>query len=162
MNALPTFQRNMHHVMQGAEEFTAVYMDDILIHSSSPEEHLEHVLRVLDLLGQHQLHAKPSKCEWMQMEVEFLGHQLSQGRIRITPTHVEAIKQWEPPLKNRKAVQAFLGVAGFHRIFVKGFATIAKPLTDLMGNVPFVWTEEASKSLITLQKALLSQPVLAL
>ena len=162
MNAPPTFQRVMHHVMQGAEAFTAVYMDDILIHSPSKEEHVEHVTHVLKLLGEFRLHAKPSKCEWMLEEVEFLGYRLSHGRIQLTPMHVESIRQWAPPLRNRKEVQAFLGVAGFHRIFVKGFATIAKPLTDLTGNIPFVWTKEATESVETLQKALLSLPVLAL
>ena len=73
----------------------------------------------------------------MRSHVEFLGHHLSHGRIRLTQTHEEAIQLWNPPLKNKKEVQAFLGVAGFHRIFVKGFASLAKPLTDLTGNVPF-------------------------
>ena len=69
--------------------------------------------------------------------MEFLGHRLSHGTIGLTLIHEEAIRQWAPPLKNKKEVQAFLGVAGFYCIFVRGFATIAKPLTNLMGNVPF-------------------------
>ena len=162
MNAPPTFQRVMHHVMQGAEHFTAVYMDDILIHSSSIEEHVEHVTWVLQALHQARLHAKASKCEWMRGEVEFLGHKLAQGKVHITPLHEEAIKRWNPPLKNKKDVQAFLGVVGFHRIFIKGFATVAKPLTDLTGEVPFKWSEEATNSVRTLQRALLGRPVLAL
>ena len=137
MNAPPTFQRVMHHVMQGTEDFTAVYMDDILIHSPNVEEHVVHVTYVMELLEQHRLHANAKKCEWMRSHVEFLGHHLSHGRIRLTQTHEEAIQLWNPPLKNKKEVQAFLGVAGFHRIFVKGFASLAKPLTDLTGNVPF-------------------------
>ena len=93
MNAPPTFQRVMHHVMQGAEHFTAVYMDDILIHSTSIEEHIEHVAWVLGTLSQARLHAKASKCEWMRGEVEFLGHKLARGKVHITPLHEEAIKR---------------------------------------------------------------------
>ena len=65
-------------------------------------------------------------------------------------------------MRTKKEVQAFLGVAGFHRIFVKNFAMIAKPLTDLTGNDPFRWSAEATESVLTLQRALLSGPVLAL
>ena len=162
MNAPPTFQRIMHHVLQGTEHFAAVYMDDILVHSTSDEDHLAHVTRVLELLQKSNLHASPAKCEWLRSEIEFLGHRLSQGEVSITATHEEAIRRWDPPLKNKKEVQAFLGVAGFHRVFVKDFATIAKPLTDLTGNEPFRWTQEATDSVITLQKALLSRPILAL
>ena len=98
----------------------------------------------------------------MRDEVEFLGHHLSYGKIHITRSHEEAIQVWNPPLRNKKEVQAFLGVTGFYRIFVKGFALLAKPLTDLTGNVPFLWTQEATNNVVALQKALLSKPVLAL
>ena len=91
MNAPPTFQRIMHHVLQGTENFAAVYMDDILVHSATEEDHLAHVTRVLELLKKSKLHASPSKCEWLKDKIEFLGHGLSHGRIKITPTHEEAI-----------------------------------------------------------------------
>ena len=87
---------------------------------------------------------------------------MSHGKVSITATHEEAVRRWNPPLKTKKEVQAFLGVAGFHRIFVKDFAMIAKPLTDLTGNDPFKWSSEATTSVLALQKALLSSPVLAL
>ena len=162
INSPPTFQRIMHHVMQDCKEYTLVYIDDILIHSSNHIEYSVHVLHVMDRLNEAKLHVKAAKCEWLVDQVEFLGHRLSHGTIGLTPLHEEAIRQWAPPLKNKKEVQAFLGVAGFHRIFVKGFATIAKPLTDLTGNVPFKWSNEASDSMRALQNALLQEPVLAL
>ena len=63
MNAPPTFQRVMHHVMQGCEEYTSVYMDDILIYSPNYIEHLVYVLHVMDLLNEAKLHVKAAKCE---------------------------------------------------------------------------------------------------
>ena len=91
MNAPPMFQRVMHHALQGTESFAAVYMDDILIHSATDEEHLTHVAKILELLERSRLRASRSKCEWARDQIEFLGHGLSYGKITITPTHEEAI-----------------------------------------------------------------------
>ena len=93
MNAPPTFQRVMHHVLQGTETFAAVYMDDILVHSASDEDHLVHITKVLELLQESKLHVSLKKCEWLRTEIEFLGHRLSHGRVSITATHEEAVKR---------------------------------------------------------------------
>ena len=92
MNAPPTFQKVMHHVMQGCEEYTSVYMDDILIHSPNHAEHSVHVLHVMDRLNEAKLHIKAAKCEWLVDQVEFLEHRLSHGTIGLTPLHEEAIR----------------------------------------------------------------------
>ena len=93
MNAPPTFQRVMHHVLQGTEDFAAVYMDDILVHSASDEDHLAHVTKILELLRKSNLHASATKCEWCRAKIEFLGYELSHGKVSITVTHEEAIRR---------------------------------------------------------------------
>ena len=64
-------------------------MDDILIHSQSEREHEDHLRVVLQLLRDHQLYAKSSKCEFFLTEVRFLGHIVSASGV---PVDLEKIK----------------------------------------------------------------------
>ena len=82
------------------------------------------------------------KCALFLDEVEFLGHIVSSEGIKVTHDKTEAVKSW-PKFKTVPDVQAFLGLANFYRRLIKGFAGIARPLTDLTRkDVPFQWSHE--------------------
>jgi len=120
------------------------------------------VLRiVLDRLRDVGLKAKPSKCELFKTEIEFLGHMVSADGISPLPDKLEAIRDWPVPhcLRN---VRAFFGLASYYRRFVKGFATIAEPLTRLTRKLArFEWTDEAQQAFDALKKALIEATSLA-
>jgi hypothetical protein len=111
-------------------------LDDILIYSKSEAEHLEHIRKVLDILREKQLYAKSSKCDFWRREVQFLGYRVKEDQVHTDPKKVEAVKNWPIPQTVRD-VRSFLGLAGFYRKFVKGFGSIAKPLTDILKSTEF-------------------------
>jgi hypothetical protein len=81
--------------------------------------------RLLDLFEQHSYFLKPSKCIFEQPEVDFLGIRLGHGEITIDPSKIAGISEWPSILKNVKEVRSTLGVLGFQRPFIPGFADIA-------------------------------------
>ncbi|KAL0302447.1 UNVERIFIED_CONTAM: Retrovirus-related Pol polyprotein from transposon [Sesamum calycinum] len=124
-------------LMPFLDQFVIVFIDDILIYSSSREEHEQHLHTVLQILREKQL-------------------------VQPDPTKVKAIMEWEPP-KNVSEVRNFLGLAGYYRRFVKDFSVVAKPLTNLLKkNTPFNWNDKCAQSFEELKKRLTSAPILAL
>eukprot|EP00873_Tetraselmis_striata_P007497 jgi/Tetstr1/427761/TSEL_017879.t1 len=135
-------------------KFCVVYLDDVLIYSKTAEEHLEHIRLVLRELQRHHLHIKLSKCSFGSTSVEFLGHIVEAGQIKMDPRKVEAVQQWPVP-KTVKDVRGFLGLAGYYRKFIHNFAAIAAPLHDLTKNQPeFVWTPRADAAFRALKDAM--------
>ena len=109
--------------------FAMAYLDDIIIYSSTPEEHLQHIKTVFKKLCNAKLSMKLSKCHFFTKEIQYLRHILGMDHGPV-PAKTEAIKAMHPPV-NPKQVCAFLGLVGYYRKFIKNFAKIAKPLTVL-------------------------------
>jgi transposase InsO family protein len=167
-NAPATFQRLMDEViLPQYRSFIETYIDDLMTHSQSFDDHLKHLDRLLTSLQQHKLVVKLSKCKFAQQEVKFLGHVISQNAIKTNPEAVEAIKSWIKPAGGGKkavtAVRGFLGMAGWYRKFIPHFADIAKPLVHLTKNdVTWDWTPECQSSFERLRDALTQSPVLGI
>ena len=130
-NAPATFQSLMNQVFQEQmRKHVLVFFDDILVYSPTMEMHVKNVTKVLNILRQHQLYAKMSKCTFAQLQVEYLGHIISAEGVQADPMKVECMEKWPRP-KNVKQLRGFLGLTGYYRRCVKGYAAIAKPLTNL-------------------------------
>ena len=161
-NAPATFQSLMNKVFQSAlRKFVLVFFDDILVFSSSWHDHLKHLEAVLQILQQHQLYARLSKCSFGASEVDYLGHRVSSKGVSMESTKVQAVLEW-PPLTNSKQLRGFLGLTGYYRRFIKAYAHIAAPLTDLLKKDNFVWNSEAEAAFLKLKNAMTIAPVLAL
>lgn len=162
-NAPAIFMDLMNRVFHDClDKFLVVFIDDILIYSKSEEEHAEHLRFVLQRLREKKLYAKFSKCEFWLDRVVFLGHVVTKEGIAVDPSKVETILEWVRP-KTVKEIRSFLGLAGYYRRFVQGFARLAKPLTALTRQgTPFLWTEACEKSFQELKRRLTTAPILVL
>ena len=97
---------------------------------------------------------KKSKCSFFSKEIQYLGHILSATGIRPLPAKTHAIQHMRPPT-TPKQVRAFLGLVGYYRKFIKGFAKITKPLTLLTRQqVKFDWTPEHHTAFLHLKEAI--------
>jgi ribonuclease HI len=162
-NAPAYFMNLMNKVfMEELDRFVVVFIDDILIHSETTDEHEEHLRIVLERLRQQNLYAKFSKYEFWMEKVAFLGHVLSAEGIAVDPSKVESVTKWEQPL-NVIDVRSFLGLVGYYQRFIENFFKIAKPMTELLkNNTKFEWSEACEKSFQELKKRLTTAPVLTL
>ena len=142
---------------------TAVgYIDDIgVITFGDVDAHAALLWKVLGAMNTARLRIQPAKCEFFRERGEFLGHVLTSDGITAQDSKLSAIKEW-PPLSDLKSVRAFVSLCSYYRKFVKGFAEIAQPLTDLMKKDSFKTPipEEAVKAYDKLKEALISAPVL--
>jgi transposase InsO family protein len=145
-------------------EFIETYIDDLMTHSSTFDDHLRHLETLLQTLQKHNLTVKLSKCKFAQKEVKFLGHIISHKQLKMNPESVDKILEWQRPksgVNGVKAVRGFLGMAGWYRKFIKNFSHIAKPLYELTKkDVKWHWTDECEKAFQTLRDAITKYPVL--
>ena len=126
-NALPTFQRLMQNCLGELNlTYCLIYLDDVIVFSKTPEEHLQRMRVVFDHLGEHSLKLKPSKCDMFKSEINYLAHHVSQKGV-LPSKNLESIPQC-PPLDTYTKVKSFVGLVGHYRCFIKGFAKIAAPL----------------------------------
>ena len=130
-NAPPTFQRLMQNCLGELNlTYCLIYLDDVIVFSEMPEEHLLRMRVVFNCLREHSLKLKPSKCDVFKMEINYLAHHVSKEGVRPSKKNLESIAQCPPPDTYTK-VKSFVGLVGHYRHFIKGFAKIVAPLYDL-------------------------------
>ena len=128
-NAPAAFQREMQAIFDHLP-FVLVYLDDILVFSSSKEVHQGHLRKVLELLKEHKLYAKLSKCSFFDEEAKFLGHTVSKGGIHTDPDKISTIVNWPAPT-NVTEMKQFLGLGNHLKRFIKDYSLLTMPLNDL-------------------------------
>ena len=151
----------MYRVFQPyLDQFAMVFVDDILIYSQLEWEHEYHLRIVLQLLRDHQLYAKFSKCEFWLTEVRFLGHVVSTSGVPVDPEKVEAVMSWER-LKSVFEIRSFLGLAWYYRRFIEDFSRLAAPMIRLtQTEVKFDWGDRCQEAFQELKRRLTSVPIL--
>ncbi|GJP43588.1 hypothetical protein CLOM_g3032 [Closterium sp. NIES-68] len=155
-NAPSTFQLTMNGVFRDLlNKCVIMYLDDILIYSKTREQHLKDLEAVFQLLQQHQLITKGSKCEFLKQEMEFLGHVISTEGIRIDPKKLWAIQEWKPPT-NLQQPQSFLGFVNYVRRFIPNMAGLTGPLIDLLQKgIFYEWGEKQQAAFEALKNLLI-------
>src|SRR6266542_2997083 len=94
-NALVTFQRLINKVLrQYIGKFVQVYLDDVIIYSSNLDEYKRHIKAVLEKIKEANLKLKPSKCQWFQTKLKFVGHLVGRNGIRPDPQNVEKMLKY--------------------------------------------------------------------
>ncbi|CAH8613718.1 unnamed protein product [Schistosoma haematobium] len=131
-NAAQTFQRFMDEVTRGLD-FVFVYIDDVLIASSSIDEHVQHLHTLFERFKSYGVVIKPSKCIFGASSLEFLGHHIDSQGIKPLEEKVKAISSYPEPT-SVKSLRHFLGTCNFYRRFLPNCADVLQPLTDLLKN----------------------------
>ena len=127
------FTREMRRFL-GDCEWVLIYIDDILISSRTFEEHLQHVAEVMRRLSSNGLVLSLNKCAFACSTIEFLGKTINRFGTVPAGANVESIMKLPKP-RNSTELRRFVGASGFFRSFIRNYAHIAAPLTDLLQGV---------------------------
>ncbi|MBW0579196.1 hypothetical protein O181_118911 [Austropuccinia psidii MF-1] len=161
-NAPASFQNLVNDIFADfLDVFVVVYLDDIMVFSSSEEENVKHVALVLQRLRDNNLFSKASKCVFHASSVEYLSYVVLSDGLNMDSSKVQKIINWPQP-KNIKALQSFLGFANFHLCFIKNYSKKITSLTSLIKEYsPFIFNEEALSQFKLLKEAFTTAPLLS-
>lgn len=174
-NAPSTFQRLMERLFGDCRhQSVLLYLDDVIVFSSSVQQHLERLEEIFSRLDKEGLKVKLSKCQFFQRQVKYLGHVVSAEGVSTDPDKIAAVRDWKTP-SNLAELRSFLGFASYYRRFIAGFSRMAAPLHRLVSTLlppgrkgrtppkPLLdsWDLECERSFHQLKAALVSAPVLA-
>ena len=167
-NAPATFQRLMENCLGDLHlNWCIIYLDDIIIYSKTPEEHVRRLEAVFKKLSKAGLKLKPSKCEFFKSEITYLGHVVSNEGIATDPKKIKAIQLWPRP-ETVTQVRKFTGLTNYYRKFIHNYAKVAKPLHQLVSGenaklkrTSVTWTVECEESFKKLKELCSNTPVLA-
>ncbi|XP_077485401.1 uncharacterized protein LOC144095600 [Amblyomma americanum] len=145
-NSGQTFQRFINGVLHGLD-FCHAYLDDLLIASTSPDEHEAHLRSLFQRLAEHGILVNTDKCELGAEKLTFLGHVVSSSGIQPHPDKVKAVEKFPRPTTKRQ-LREFLGLVNYYRRFVPRCAAVLHPLHLLLSTHEgaareLLWTDDA-------------------
>ena len=145
--------------MKGLSHFAIAYLDNIIIFSKT-EEHLQHLEIIFQRLREAELKLKWSKCSFMKLHIEYLGHLISENGIELMLDKLSAIKEMPAP-RSPKEIKQFLGLSGYYQKFIPQFSDVVKPLTRLTRHdTLFQWCTKCKFAFQSLKNALCTKPIL--
>jgi len=161
-NSSPIFQRVINKLFSDFLYRTMIaYLDDICCFGNNFEEALSRLEEICIRLDEAGLKLKTNKCTILGTEIELLGHKVSYKGIKPLDKNIRAITNFPIPRKV-KDVRAFVGLTSYYRKYIKHFAKIASPLTDLTKTAnKFHWGQSQDNAFNTLKNAIITAPVLA-
>ncbi|XP_047475992.1 uncharacterized protein LOC125029857 [Penaeus chinensis] len=163
INASATFNRMMRKLFNDTAN-VEMFVDDLLVHTKGWKEHIETLIKVLNILANASLTARPSKTEIGYFTIEYLGSDVGGEMTQTTADKVNKIMDMAVP-KTKRQIRSFLGLTGYYRHYIPDYATIAAPLYELIkksqpNNVRWeICHEDAFNKL---KEALSTRPILKL
>jgi hypothetical protein len=159
-NSPATFQRLINNVTAGLHGCEA-YIDDVIIHSETWEDHMKFTKDFFDRLSDAKLTVNLSKSAFGCAHVVYLGHIVGQGQVKPVNAKIQAISDFPIP-KNKRELMRFLGMAGYYRKFCPNFSSVTEPLTHLLSKkVKFTWSATCQTAFNKLKVLLETAPVLS-
>ena len=153
------FQELMNRVLSGIP-FAFAYLDDILVFSRTPEEHLRHLRKIFERLRKADLRLKMAKCDFFKKELQYLGHIVTKDGVSPMPDKLQAIQDLKRPTTPTEA-RSLLGLTNYYRRFIPHYATLVKPLSKLTRTKErFEWTPAAEAAFEELKRAMQRPPIL--
>ena len=166
-NAPATFQRLMESCLGDLHlNWCIIYLDDIIVFSKTPEEHIQRLRGVFTKLASAGLKLKPSKCEFFKKRITYLGHVVSENGIESDPRKPEAVKNWPQPVTVTD-IHKFLGFTNQYHKFIPKYTQKAAPLNVLISSEnskkkkPAGWNDDAQRAFEELKELCCSAPILA-
>ena len=170
-NAPATFQRLMESCLGELHlNWCIIYLDDIIVFSRTPEEHIHRLRAVFETLKAAGMKLKPSRCDFFKKEIKYLGHVVSEQGVSTDPDKIKAVTEWPQPTTVTE-VRSFLGFVSYYRRFIPIFSKVAKPLNKLLQNLEGTlsqkkkfkvhWGTEQQEAFETPQGLCTESPVLA-
>ena len=162
-NSPPTFQKVMTNTLAPCRQFALVYLDDIIVFSTTYDDHISHLNQVFIALNNRNFVLNPPKCELLVSQINYLGHTISQNIITPMKEKIQAILDINEPRLLSQA-NKFLGALSWYRKFLPNFAAIAAPIhavTNLTKNNrnKFSWRYAQSQAFKQLKQMLTSKPL---
>ena len=162
-NAAQTFQRFMDQVLRGVPS-AYTYIDDVLIASATPEQHLQDLRSVFERLATHGIVINPNKCLFGVNELDFLGHHIDQHGITPLSEKVQAVSDFPQPQSQRQLRQ-FVGLVNFYHRFLPHCADLMQPLHALLTaskpkSQALNWNDDALAAFNATKEALASASLL--
>ena len=134
-NAPATFQRLMESCLGELHlNWCIIYLDDIIVFSWTPEEHLHRLQAVFNKLRAAGFKLKPSKCDLFKQQINYLGHVVSNEGVSTDPEKIKSVTEWPQPTTVTE-VRSFLGFVSYYRRFIPNFSKVAKPLNKVLQNL---------------------------
>ena len=168
MNAPATFQHLIKRCLGELHlNWCIIYLDDIIVFSKTPEEHLKQLQGVFEKLAKAGLKLKPSKCELFKSRITYLGHNVSAAGIETDPKKIESVKNWTLP-RTVMDVRSFLGFTNHYHRFIQSYAKVAQPLNALISGKNanhkkslVKWNPECQQAFDQLKDLCTKTPILA-
>lgn len=157
-----SFQRMLSIALSGlSPDCSFLYVDDIIVFGCSVNHHNHNLIKIFERLRKFNLKLNPAKCSFLNKEVTYLGHLVTDKGILPDPKKYNAIKIYPVP-QNADDVRRFIAFCNYYRRFVPNFAKIATPLNNLLKkNTKFSWTPECNAAFIELKNKLMSPQILS-
>ena len=107
------------------------YVDDIIVYSNTFEEHVKHLDAVLGKLTTAGCTINIDKCNFCKQEIKFLGHFVSDKKVKVDPERISAISNYPAP-RNQTQLRQFLGTCNYHHRFIINYANYVAPLLGML------------------------------
>ncbi len=161
-NAPATFNRLVQNAMRSHRAYAPCYFDDIFVHSNAVEDHLKHLRAVFQTMREYKLYSNLKKCLFCLTEIPVLGCYVGAKGVRVDHEKVKAVSDWPVPT-DVKSLRKWLGLANYMHRYAKGYAQMAKPLTDLLRkDAGWDWSTHCQAAFDAIKQSLLQAPILAL
>ena len=163
VNAGATYSRMMRKLLDGLDG-VANYVDDVIIHSRTWDEHVATLSEVFARIREASLTVKPSKCWLGYSKVDFLGHRVGDGNILTQDDKVDKVMKADRP-RTKTQVRSLLGLAGYYRKYIQNYSSVVTPLINLTKKGQpnqVIWTDETETAFKELKTRLCDRPILRL
>jgi len=139
------------------------YIDDLICYQKDYQSELESIRQVLEKLDKYNFKLNTKKCKFMYPTTNILGHRISKEGITAMPETVAAVKSYKVPT-TIKQLRGWLGISNYFRRYIKVYARIMYPITELIKEYnregKFTWSSECNQAFNQIKQILTTAPLL--